>query len=149
MHFREANLKDIQQLHAIRNAVKENILSDPTRITAQDYAAYLTAKGKGWVCETGKAIVGFSIVDLENHNVWALFVSPAYEAKGIGKQLHDRMLDWYFAQTQVPIWLSTEFNTRAEAFYRKRGWQQVGTHGKEEIKFEMTFSAWNQIKMLL
>jgi len=71
-----------------------------------------------------------------------LFVKPGFDKKGIGKKLHDDMLDWYFAQTDLTIWLGTASGTRAEGFYRKAGWSEVGIHGKGEIKFEMTASHW-------
>ena len=35
-------------------------------------------------------------------------------------------------------------NTRAEIFYRKSGWTEVGIHGKGEIKFEMTYEDWKK-----
>jgi hypothetical protein len=38
--------------------------------------------------------------------------------------------------------LGTDFNTRAEKFYRSAGWQAVGENGKNEIKFEMTYESW-------
>ena len=98
--------------------------------------------GKGWVCEIENRIVGFAIVDVVAHNVWALFVQPGFDGMGIGRKLHNDMLDWYFSQTDLTIWLSTSPNTRAEKFYRKAGWKEVGTHGKGEIKFEMTAVNW-------
>ena len=52
------------------------------------------------------------------------------------------MLQWYFAQTHVTLWLGTSPGTRAESFYRNSGWREAGTHGKNEIKFEMTFDEW-------
>ena len=52
------------------------------------------------------------------------------------------MLDWYFAQNKEHVWLSTEPGTRAEAFYRKAGWRKVGTHGRNEVKFMMTYPEW-------
>ena len=52
------------------------------------------------------------------------------------------MLDWYFEQTKENVWLSTSPMTRAERFYRKAGWKEIGTHGKGEIKFEMTYDDW-------
>jgi hypothetical protein len=56
------------------------------------------------------------------------------------------MLDWYFSQTSQKVWLGTSPNTRAEAFYRKRGWKEIGLHGKGEIKFEMTAADWRKRK---
>jgi hypothetical protein len=52
------------------------------------------------------------------------------------------MLDWYFEQTNAHVWLGTAPATRAEAFYRKAGWNEIGTHGKGEVKFQMTHSDW-------
>ena len=54
------------------------------------------------------------------------------------------MLDWYFEQTKEKIWLGTEQNTKAESFYKNRGWTAVGMHGDDENKFEMTFENWKK-----
>ncbi|NCD70784.1 GNAT family N-acetyltransferase [Mucilaginibacter agri] len=142
MIYREAQIVDIPQISEVRLSVKENVLSNPALITYDDYVEFLTIRGKGWVCEVYKRIVGFSVTDLKDHNVWALFVLPDYAEKGIGKQLHCLMLDWYFSQTTMPIWLGTGFNTKAETFYRKQGWVEIGTHGTKEIKFEMSYENW-------
>ena len=142
MLFREAVAADISQIQIIRHSVKENVLSNPALVTDQDCEEYISIRGKGWVCETRGRVVGFSIVDLVEHNIWALFVHPDYEGKGIGKRLHDIMLDWYFSQTNNTVWLGTAFKTRAEQFYRMQGWHEVGTHGSDEIKFEMTIERW-------
>ena len=144
MIFREATIHDIPQIQIVRHTVKENILSNPALVTDQDCEEYLTVRGKGWVCEIGDTIVGFSIADLKDNNIWALFLRPEYEGRGIGKKLHALMLEWYFSQTQKTVWLGTAPNTRAEKFYRQAGWKEVGTHGKGEIKFEMSFDSWKR-----
>jgi ribosomal protein S18 acetylase RimI-like enzyme len=141
MNFREATIGDIPQIQIVRNSVKENMLSHPSVVTDDDCRIYLTQKGKGWVCTTENNIVAFAIADVKDKNIWALFVHPAFERKGIGKELHDIMLNWYFDQTKETVWLSTASNTRAEKFYRKAGWKEVGRHNKE-IKFEMSYQDW-------
>jgi GNAT superfamily N-acetyltransferase len=146
MIFREAKIEDIKQIQIVRNSVKENTLSDPGLVTDKDCEEFLTLRGKGWVCEVDNQIVGFAIVDMKDNNIWALFLKPEFEKQGIGKQLHDTMLNWYFNQTQDTVWLGTSPNTRAESFYRKSGWTAVGTHGKGEIKFEMTYDDWAALK---
>jgi GNAT superfamily N-acetyltransferase len=143
--FRLAGKKDIVQIQFVRNAVLENRLSDPGLVTDNDVENYLTIRGRGWVCEAEGIIVGFSIADMRDHNIWALFVHPDFEKKGIGVKLHNLMLDWYFSQTDKKVWLGTSPGTRAERFYRKAGWIETGTHGKGEIKFEMTLEEWNRI----
>lgn len=142
MIFREASIKDIAQIQLVRNAVKENVLSDPALVPDSDVEEYMTKRGKGWVCEVAGNVVGFSIVDLVQNNVWALFIHPDFEAKGIGKKLHQLMMDWYFLQTHEKIWLGTDPNSRAYEFYKMQGWKEVGKHGKIEVKFEMDFHTW-------
>ncbi len=136
MNFREARPEDIEQMQRVRNAVQENKLSDPGLVTYQDYMDYLFVRGKGWVCEADGMITGFAIADIQEDNIWALFVLPEFEGKGIGSRLHDLMLHWYFAQNKNRVWLSTAPGTRAEAFYRRKGWIEMGTHGNGEVKFE-------------
>lgn len=144
MTIRTATIHDIPQIQVVRNAVTENTLSDPGLVTDEDCALFITERGKGWVCEIDHQIVGFAIVDLRENNIWALFLDPNFEGKGIGRQLHQTMLDWYFSQTKATVWLGTAFNTRAEQFYRKAGWTEVGMHGTKEIKFEMTYEDWHK-----
>ncbi|MBK6544447.1 MAG: GNAT family N-acetyltransferase [Saprospiraceae bacterium] len=142
MIIREAKIEDIKQIQKVRNSVNENMLTNPNLVTDNDCKEYITGKGKAWVCEMNTEIVGFAIVDLQANNIWALFLKPEFEKQGIGKKLHDIMLDWYFKQTKNNVWLGTSPNTRAEIFYRKLGWTEIGTHGKGEIKFEMKFNDW-------
>jgi len=145
MNFREARVEDIPQIQIVRNSVKENTLSSPGLVTDKDCEDFITRRGKGWVCEIENRVVGFAIADLQENNIWALFVHPVFEGKGIGKKLHDDMLDWYFTKTNSTVWLGTAPNTRAELFYRKAGWKQTGIRANGEIKFEITAGAWSSL----
>ncbi|MGZ8540731.1 MAG: GNAT family N-acetyltransferase, partial [Chitinophagaceae bacterium] len=129
-------------IQIVRNSVKENRLSDPALVPDKDVEDYITRRGKGWVCETRGPIVGFAIADLQDENIWALFIQAGYEGKGIGKKLHDDMMTWYFEQNKDSVWLGTSPRTRAEKFYRTAGWRETGIHDKGEIKFEMTAAEW-------
>lgn len=142
MKFREATLDDIPQMHIVRVSVKENVLSNPSLVTTNDYIEYITQRGKGWVCEVDSVIVGFAIADLVDENIWALFIHPDHEKKGIGKALHHLMMSWYFSTGKNVVWLSTAPNSRAEVFYRKAGWRSTGTTKSGEIRFEMSASDW-------
>ena len=141
MNFRQAIPEDIPQIQIVRNSVKENQLSNPNLIPDDLVEEFITKRGKGFVCEKDDKIVGFSIVDFVENNVWALFLLPDFEGKRIGKKLHQLMLDEYFSKTKETIWLSTEANSRAEIFYKKQGWKNAGFHGNE-VKFEMSFEDW-------
>jgi GNAT superfamily N-acetyltransferase len=142
MTFREATIADIPRIQVVRNSVKENMLSDPALVSDADCEEYITRRGKGWVYEIANTIVGFAIADLQDNNIWALFIHPDFEGRGIGKKLHDIMLRWYFAQGKETVWLSTSPNTRAESFYRMAGWKETGIYGKGEIRFEMSAKDW-------
>jgi GNAT superfamily N-acetyltransferase len=147
MILREATLTDIPQIQFVRNAVKENVLSDPALVSDADVENYIIHRGRGWVCEIDNSITGFAIADLKENNIWALFIQPEFEGNGIGKRLHDEMLNWYFNQNKNDVWLSTTPGTRAEKFYRKAGWRENGMYGKGEIKFEMTKQEWLSKKL--
>ncbi|MNK54586.1 putative acetyltransferase [compost metagenome] len=142
MIYREALITDIPQIQVVRHTVKENTLSNPALVTDADCEDFITRRGKGWVCEVAGELAGFSIVDLQEHNIWALFLRPEFEGKGIGKALHRLMMDWYFEQTRETVWLGTSPNTRAEVFYTRQGWQKTGMVNKDEVKFEMTYADW-------
>jgi ribosomal protein S18 acetylase RimI-like enzyme len=142
MQFREALITDIPQMSVVRLAVKENALSNPGKITEQDYEEHLSKRGKGWVCEENGKVVGFAIGDLEKHNIWALFVQPEYEGQGIGRDLLISLLDWYYGETRETIWLSTAPDTRAADFYRSFGFKETGKLPNGELKFELTADDW-------
>lgn len=145
MDLRQATITDIPAIQIIRNSVKENTLSDPSLVPDKDVEDYITRRGRGWVCEESGHITGFSIISVSDNNVWALFVHPDHEGRGIGRSLHHEMLNWYFQQTDDSVWLSTAPGTRAETFYRKAGWHETGLYGKGELKFEMSAANWKAV----
>jgi GNAT superfamily N-acetyltransferase len=143
--FRTATRDDILQLHTIRMAVKENALSDPGRIIPTVYQEMLELNGKGWVCEVNNKIAGFAIVDMKNKNIWALFVHPDFEGKGIGKAIFRLMVNWSFDQGIDKLWLGTAPGTRAEHLYATVGWEKKGIDENGEIRFECTKEIWQAL----
>lgn len=137
MFIREALLGDIPEMHRIRMAVKENVLTNPLAVQEADYLPFLSPPNKGWVCEVADQITGFSIVDTAEKEVWALFVNPLFEGRGIGARLHDVMVTWYFSQDKTELILGTEPGTRAEGFYLHKGWVAIGQKSNGEIIFKM------------
>ena len=144
--IRQATIEDIDQIQLIRRMVKENILLNPQLVSNEDCKTFITKRGKGWVALSNDEILGFAIADLKDNNIWALFVHPNHEKKGIGKKLHDTMLEWYFDYGKSKVWLSTDPGTRAEKFYKKQGWTRKVKLPNGEIKFEMTSDEWRNIK---
>ena len=136
--IRNAEASDIPAIQKVRHAVKENRLSDPSKVTDEDVRTYLFDRGQGWVATVENKVVGFAIGDLQDPHVWALFVLPEMEGCGIGRALHDRMVNWMFDQGVTTIWLSTDPGTRAEQFYRRAGWTDTGMTPSGELRFALS-----------
>jgi GNAT superfamily N-acetyltransferase len=120
--FRQADSDDIPAMSRIRLAVTENTLSHPGRITGQMYEDFLDKSGRGWVAENNGEIVAFSCADKDNASIWALFVCPGHEGRGLGKSLLGLAVDWLFELGHDRVHLSTTANTRADRFYEAQGW---------------------------
>ncbi len=124
MIFREATIGDIPALSEIRLSVRQNVLSDPRKVTPEMYADYLGVSGKGWLCEIDGQVVGFSVASLGDASIWALFVKPGYEGRGIGTRLLKLATGWLFDMGASSICLSTEAGTRADRVYEGQGWRR-------------------------
>lgn len=121
----------------MRMAVRENRLVS-TIITEDDTRRAIEESGRGWVVEAEGRVVAFAVGNATNGNIWALFVDPQHERRGYGRQLHDEMVRWLWAQGLERLWLTTERGTRAERFYEAAGWEKVGTTEQQEVRFEMS-----------
>ena len=113
-------------MSAIRLAVTENVLSDPGRITATMYEDYLDHAGRGWVAEIEGVIVAFSYADSIDGSIWALFVRPGWEGRGLARHLLGLAVDWLFATGHASVALTTAAGTRADRFYAAQGWHRMG-----------------------
>jgi GNAT superfamily N-acetyltransferase len=137
VRLRLATHADIPAMQRIRLAVRENVLSDPSRVTDADVAEHLETLGRGWVAERGDEIVGFAFGRTSDGEIWALFVDPDHEGLGAGALLHDTMVAWLFAQGLKRLTLGTGRGTRAEGFYLRRGWQLTGDGAGDEVRMQL------------
>jgi GNAT superfamily N-acetyltransferase len=135
--FRCAELADIKAMHSVRVAVTENRLSNPARITPQMYADFINTLGHGWLCEIDGQVVGFSFAERADHSIWALFVLPDFEGRGIGKALLQLATDWLFELGAESVVLGTEINTRADRFYAAQGWRAGAVTESGERRYEL------------
>jgi GNAT superfamily N-acetyltransferase len=135
--IREATVNDVGAMNHLRLQVRENVLSDPSRVTTAMTADAISASGRGWVFEEDGHILGFSIALHEDPSIWALFVLPDHEGRGIGHALHEVAVNWLWSLGVDRIWLGTESGTRAEQFYRQRGWRETGKHDNGDTRFEL------------
>ena len=135
--LRKARVGDVPAMNHLRLQVRENVLSDPCRITEAMTRQAITAEGRGWVWEENGEILGFSIARDADPSIWALFVLPGHEGRGIGGALHDAAVDWLWSRGAARIWLSTDPATRAERFYRDRGWRETAVLPSGEVRLEL------------
>ena len=135
MIFREAKIEDIPAVSEIRLSVTENVLSDPRKVTPEIVALYISVSGKGWLCEVNGEVVGFSIASLKDASIWALFVKPGYEGKGIGTTLLKLATAWLFDMGASSISLSTGANTRADKVYERQGWTRGDVNSDGEVSY--------------
>lgn len=131
VRFRRAGSADIPAMSAIRLSVRENMLSDPARVTLQMYEDYLDRDGRGWVAEIDGEVAAFCYADRHTASIWALFVSPAREGQGLGKALLGLAVDWLFGLGHERITLGTTPGTRADRFYAAQGWVRMPGDGRE------------------
>jgi len=137
--IRKAISADHARIHAIRMGVRENVLSDPSLVTAEevdwyrDHAIFLVAEEAG-------EIVGFTCANHQTGFVWALFVDPAHEGRGHGRALLDAALAGLKAAGHAQAWLTTGSGTRAERFYRRHGWREMGRSIDGQIVFIRTLA---------
>ena len=127
--IRKAARVDVDRIMEIRASVRENKLSDPSRVTVEDVYWFIDNPGV-FVWQEDRAIVGFSAADPRDGSIFALFVVEAYEGRGIGRTLFKRACDVLTDAGCPRMWLTTWPGTRAEQFYRKAGWRVTGVeHG--------------------
>ena len=82
--------------------------------------------------------LGFSVADVRDGSIWALFVRPDSEGRGIGRTLLGMACDWLFAQGHPKISLSTGIGTRADRFYAAHGWQRELRPGDREASYTLS-----------
>jgi ribosomal protein S18 acetylase RimI-like enzyme len=137
--IRAALASDIPALKQLRMAVRENRL-DPARVSDGDYV-WFVRNGPVWVWEEESGIVGFSAGDKRDGSIWALFVDPAWEGRGIGSALLERACASLAAARHRTAKLETEAGTRATTFYRLRGWTEEGLDARGQLVFGRTLPA--------
>ena len=132
--LRRATAADIDRLMALRAAVRENRLADPTAVTRADYA-WFVGQRLVWVWAEGDSLHGFAAGDPRDGWLWALFVAPEDEGRGIGRALLAAACADLAAAGWARATLSTDPGTRAARLYRRLGWQDEGLTAGGEVRF--------------
>jgi GNAT superfamily N-acetyltransferase len=125
--LRAARESDIPRLMEIRAAVRENRLVSVT-IGPDDYRPYIE-DARCWVAEADGAVQAFAALDAATATIWALFVDPAYEGRGLASALLARLIAEARARGLHALTLETGAGTRAEAFYLRHGFNEAARDG--------------------
>lgn len=123
--IRKARTSDIPALARIRAAVRENVLSDPSKVPTTAYQTFID-RSAIWVWEEDGRVLGFCAADPGDGTIWALFVDPAEEGRGIGRHLLPCALEDLKRAGWTEAHLMTDVGSRAERFYATGGWTAVG-----------------------
>src|SRR5262245_51373854 len=130
--IREATAADMDGISRVRTSVRENLLTAAQLaergITNASVAASLLTHRRGWVAQRGREIVAFSMADRRDGSLFALFVLPGYEGRGLGSRLLELAVQWLWDNGTEIAWLTTGPDTRAAGFYARRNWIEAGAH---------------------
>lgn len=132
--LRKATPDDQPRITAIRMAVIENVLSDPSKVSNAEVAWY-REKAIFLVAEVDGLVVGFTCANHQTGLIWALFLDRSFEGRGIGRALLDSALASLAEAGHRQAWLTTGAGTRAERFYRAHGWRDMGRELGGQIVF--------------
>jgi GNAT superfamily N-acetyltransferase len=132
--IRRATEVDRDRVNEIRFSVTENVLRDPSRVTVADYKWFEQNPGV-WVWEEKGRILGFSAADTRDGTIWALFIDPVHEGRGIGRALFAKACDVLRENGHRTASLTTQPGSRADRFYQRAGWKVIGTSARGERIF--------------
>ncbi|MGE5655439.1 MAG: N-acetyltransferase family protein [Actinomycetota bacterium] len=145
MNIRMARLDDIEPLFDIRTSVTENYLSREEiaqfGINPESVAKMLESDCRAWVAEIGNRAIGFSMANATEKTVFALFVLPAFEGRGVGRALIQVAENWLRSQGIEEIWLVTgnDSKLRAYGFYLHLNWMPAGVVSEGDFTGYMKF----------
>jgi GNAT superfamily N-acetyltransferase len=126
---------DARRIFEIRDGVHDNPLSDPDAVTEAGAAWFIDTRALWVWVEADGLVTGFSAGDVRDGSIWALFVAPGHEGKGIGRALLKRACDALRESGHAFAILTAAPDTRAERHYRGAGWSVTGTDEKGELVF--------------
>ncbi|MEO6972932.1 MAG: GNAT family N-acetyltransferase [Rhodoferax sp.] len=134
LEYRAARPNDVPECLVLRGKTRENSIS-PEGLNArgitidswvQDIRQGVLA---GYVCISDSRIVGYCFGARESGEVAVLALLPAFENRGIGKSLLNRVIRELRTSGFNRLFLgcSPDPSTRSYGFYRHLGWHSTGT----------------------
>jgi len=103
MQIRVADAADVPSIFDVRTSVLENHMSleelARVGITPETVTAMRSGDSRAWVAEEDERMVAFSMADAGTSTVFAMFVRPGIEGKGLGRALMTETERWLFSQS--------------------------------------------------
>ncbi|MDI6957405.1 GNAT family N-acetyltransferase [Pantoea sp. Pa-EAmG] len=139
INIRTAKAADVDAIFYVRTSVTENHLSreEMRRIgVTENVVADLIEKSHcAWVETDDEKIIGFSMILPDEACLFAAFVLPEYEGRGIGRRLVELAEKELFRHHEI-AWLETDKKSRAAKFYIHLGWANKIDINDTDIRLE-------------
>jgi ribosomal protein S18 acetylase RimI-like enzyme len=136
---RIAQPSDIESIFHVRTSVIENHLSreemQQMGITESAVAKMIEKSRCAWVATEDDKVVGLSMILPDEGCLFAAFVLPEYEGRGIGRRLVVLAEQELFKHHEI-AWLETDKNSRAAKFYMQLGWVNKENVSESDIRLE-------------
>lgn len=139
--IRAATAEDVDTLCVIRTSVVQNHLSleqmADLGITPQVLVDTLNTAPCAWIAEVDGQAVGFSMIDLAEGEVFAMFVLPTHENLGLGRRLM-AVAEAALFERHERVYLVTDGReqVRANGFYQRLGWSIAGRVDGDDVRYE-------------
>ncbi len=141
--LRAAGPSDVPVLFDVCLSVTENAMTleelAGVGVTLESVRAALEADARAWLAEVNGEPAAFAMADNGEGCVFAMFVRPGFEGRGLGRALMAEAERCLF-RDHGTIWLNTgaDADIRAHGFCRRLGWRMAGSAGDGELRYEKT-----------
>lgn len=138
---RRATADDVETLFDIRTSVRENHQSRAKLasigVTPTSVAEMLNGDAAAWIAAHDGIAAAFSMAKGDEQTVFAVFVRPGYEGRGLGSAVLSAAEEWLWQRGAGEIWLTTgaEPEIRAHGFYARRGWRRTDKLLRGDVKY--------------
>lgn len=136
--FHKLTEQHLKYIYEIRFSVLENRLhGHQIQYLQREQALEDINQGGGWICKVDNEYAGYGFgIFIPDPLIGGLFVKPEFQNKGIGSQLLSFVTQWFFEQNTTDISLTTDAGSKAEHFYRQRGWLPSGVDEFGQLIFK-------------